>query len=109
MGATQEEAKHKLLTMMCARLKPDTEPDFPGNNQDSKTSLKASPENAQRKKLPFPNKATRASAISRIEQIKLRNRKRQIQALEEDYKAAFEQLQYTLSEIERNRLERQIQ
>lgn len=109
VGATQEEAKHKLLTMMCARLKPDIKPNFPGSKQDTKASSKASPENNPHKTLPFPNEEVHTSAISRVEQIKFRNRNRQIQALEEDYNAAFDQLQYTLSEVDRNRLERQIQ
>lgn len=105
VGASQADAKQKLLDMLPARLKPDTAPDFPGDTIQSATNLEEKPGHS----IAFPGKSNRSTAASRVVQIKIRNLEKQMQVLEEDYSAAFEQLQFTSNGVERNRIERQIQ
>lgn len=105
VGASKIEAKQKLLAMLQARLKPEQEPDFPNDNQSSPENS----EEARRGGVSFPSEATPPTATSRVTQIKIRNLKQQMQAFEEEYTAAFEQLQFTQDAVSRKRLERQIQ
>ncbi|NET37671.1 MAG: toll/interleukin-1 receptor domain-containing protein [Cyanothece sp. SIO1E1] len=105
VGASKVEAKQKLLEMLRDRLKPTQEPDFPGDAHSPQESLKETPH----RPVSFPSEATRPAATSRVTNIKIRNLKQQMQALEEEYNAAFEQLQFTDNAVSRKRLERQIQ
>ncbi|MEM6835243.1 MAG: TIR domain-containing protein [Cyanobacteria bacterium P01_C01_bin.120] len=105
VGVSKAEAKQKLLTMLQARLKPDQEPDFPEDNQGSQENPEATPY----RPISFPAEATRPNATSRVTAIKIRNLEQQMQAFEEEYTAAFEQLQFTNDAVSRKRLERQIQ
>ena len=105
VGTSKAEAKQKLLEMLQARLKPDQEPDFPGDDQGSQESSETTPH----RPVSFPAEATRPTATSRVTAIKIRNLEQQMQAFEEEYTAAFEQLQFTNDAVSRKRLERQIQ
>lgn len=106
VGTSKSEAKQKLLDMLCDRLKPDHEPDFPGNNQEPSTHTME----PKQPPVPFPSEdVNRPTANSRVTAIKLSNLEQQMQALEEEYNAAFEQLQFTGNAADAKRLERQIQ
>lgn len=105
VGTSKAEAKQKLLEMLPVRLKPDEEPDFPGNGEGSPASSEATPPHS----ISFPSEAPRLTATSRITKIKIRNLEQQMQSFEEEYTAAFEQLQFTNDAVSRKRLERQIQ
>ena len=102
VGTTQAEAKQKLLDMLPDRLKPEQAPTFPGNE----FVLPSSPQPQKPNPVSFP-KAPKAT--SRLKAIKTSNLEQRMQALEEEYNAAFDQLQSTLSAVDRTRLERQIQ
>jgi hypothetical protein len=105
VGASKDEAKQKLLDIMRERVKPDREPQFPGDNVTPQPPTTKPPEPA----VPFPQDATRTQATNRVAQLKAHNLEQQIQALEEDYTAAFDQLKSTLEPVHQTRLERQIQ
>ena len=105
VGASQADAKQKLLNMVRDRAKPTQAPTFPGENQTSPESTKT----PHHPPVPFPNETARPTATSRVTAIKLRNLERQMQALEEEYTAACEQYRFTNDAVNRTRLERQIQ
>ncbi|MEM7063267.1 MAG: TIR domain-containing protein [Cyanobacteria bacterium P01_B01_bin.77] len=105
VGASKAEAKQKLLAMLQVRLKPDQEPDFPNDHQSSQANSEETPP----RPVSFPSEAISPQATSRITKIKIRNLEQQMQTFEEEYNAAFEQLQFTNNAVGRKRLERQIQ
>ena len=105
VGASKTEAKQKLLAMLQVRLKPEQEPDFPNDPQSSQAKSEETPP----RPVSFPSEAISPKATSRITKIKIRNLEQQMQTFEEEYNAAFEQLQFTNDAVGRKRLERQIQ
>jgi hypothetical protein len=105
VGTSKAEAQQKLLDMLPDRRKPEQEPDFPGGDQKIATDTT---ETAPHRPAAFPNEIV-PTATSRVAQIKIRQLEYQLQAWEEEYNAAFEQLQFTENAASRVRLERQIQ
>ncbi len=108
MGIPKDEAKHRLLESLEERVKPDQEPNFPG--EETPQEEDATPQTAP-SEVDFPPEASanRQSAMSRVQAIKARNLENQLTALEEDYNAAFAQMNASIDEVTRGRLERRIQ
>lgn len=99
VGVSQADAKQRILDMVKDRVKPDTEPAFPGATETDEPVEQPSPVN-------FPPDKPRAT--NKAKEIKLRNLEKRMAALEEDYNASIEQLDATNNAVSRKRLERQI-
>ncbi len=99
VGVSQVEAKQRILEMVKERVKPDTEPAFPGGVESVEPLEQPNP-------VKFP--PDKLNATSKVKDIKLRNLEKQMAALEEDYNASIDQLSFTDNAVSRKRLERQI-
>lgn len=99
VGLTEADAKQTLLDSLRKRAKPEQAPVFPESEVPSTTKPTERVIEAPK---AFP------SALSRVQQIKEKGLQQRLDSLESDYKVASQQLEYTSSEVERNRLERRL-
>ncbi|MEM9447141.1 MAG: TIR domain-containing protein [Cyanobacteria bacterium P01_E01_bin.6] len=108
IGISKEKAKQRLLESLEDRVKPEQEPDFPGvcTAPEEDTTTQPTPS-----EIDFPPEASanRQSAMSRLQAIKAKNLERHLSALEDDYNAAFAQMNASIDDVTRGRLERRIQ
>ncbi|MEM9275388.1 MAG: TIR domain-containing protein [Cyanobacteria bacterium P01_F01_bin.143] len=99
IGLTETEAKQALLDSLPERAKPEKAPIFPESEVPSTTTLT---ERKIEKPQAFP------SALSQVQQIKEKALQKRLDALNADYEAVSQKLEFAPNRAEKNRLERQI-
>lgn len=102
VGVSEADAKGRLLTSLKERVKPETQPDFPGSAETVKA-----PKNFQ---TTFPRKRDqkKPSAMKRIQKRKSQHLKDRLTNLEENWDAASKQLNFTTNAANQKDLQRQI-
>ena len=111
VGMPQAAAKQKVLDSLRDRLKPESEPTFPGEDSEvsipvvSWSEVSPVPETVQTISEPkdFP------SALSRVQQAVAKGLQTQLDDLMSEYEALNQQLGYTTDAVERKRRERQLE
>lgn len=94
VGQDETAAKQTLLAALAKRGKPEQSPNFPDNSSEK------SPAETVPQKFP--------SMMSRVQQVKAAALQKQLDGLIEDYNAANQQLDFTVSAVDRQKLQRQM-
>jgi TIR domain/Effector-associated domain 9 len=108
VGVPRAEAKQKVLESLRDRIKPESEPLFPGEaNADAEVSSLEASTSTEIVRVIAESKVV-PNALSQVQQLRARTLQLRIDALMEDYHAVAQQLNHTNNAAERTRLERQL-
>ena len=103
VGVPRAEAKLKVLESLRDRIKPESEPLFPGEESiDPAASTPISSVRVITEPKAVPN------ALSRVQQLRVKTLQERLDVLTEDYNAVAQQRNYTTNAASLNALERQM-
>jgi TIR domain/Effector-associated domain 9 len=108
VGVPRTEAKQKILASLRDRLKPDSEPPFPGEGESSSEVSNPEPSLQPAGVRTIAEPKAVPNALNRVQQLRAKTLQERLDVLTKDYTAVAQQRNYTTNAASLNALERQM-